>query len=114
MAYGDRTKCRACGREIIQIGGGHRQRAYCDDSCKQRAYQARKEQARLTLLRSRWQRFTVLTQDFLIGLTLPGDDHLAGRIAEALDREVEAERLRQSSTLATHDVSDLKRHPPGG
>src|SRR6266705_1866757 len=31
MAYGDRAACRSCGREIIQIGGGHRQRQYCEE-----------------------------------------------------------------------------------
>lgn len=41
MAYGDRTTCKFCGREIIQVGGGHRQRVYCDDNCRQRAHKQR-------------------------------------------------------------------------
>ena len=35
MAYGDKTTCKACGGEIVQISGGHRPRQYCDDICKQ-------------------------------------------------------------------------------
>jgi hypothetical protein len=64
MAYGERTRCKACGREIIQIGGGHRQRLYCDDSCKQRAYQERKEQAYLASLRALWAGYLPATQEF--------------------------------------------------
>ena len=67
MAYGERTRCKACGREIIQIGGGHRQRLYCDDSCKQRAYQERKEQAYLASLRALWAGYLPATQEFLRG-----------------------------------------------
>lgn len=62
----------------------------------QQAYQARKEQARVSLLRARWQRFTILTQDFLIGLSRPGEEAMACRIADVIDRELEAERIRQT------------------
>lgn len=114
MAYGDKTTCKACGGEIVQIGGGHRPRQYCDDICKQQAYQARKEQARVSLLRARWQRFTILTQDFLIGLSRPGEEAMACRIADVIDRELEAERIRQTqqtqSECAAPDLMATGEH----
>ncbi len=69
MVYGDKTTCKACSREIVQIGGGHRQRQYCNDSCKQRAYQERKEQAYLASLRALWAGYLPQTQEFLMFLT---------------------------------------------
>ncbi len=101
MAYGDRTRCKACGREIIQIGGGHRQRLYCDDSCKQRAYQARREQAYLAGLRALWAGYLPETQEFLVMLTRQYSEEFARRFAAIIDAE------KQSSTVASHDVSLL-------
>jgi hypothetical protein len=109
MAYGDRTACRTCGREIIQIGGGHRQRQYSDDSCKQRAYQERKEQAYLASLRALWAGCLPHTQEFLVLLTRQYSEEFARRFAAIIDEE-----KQQSSTVATHDVSDPNRQPPGG
>src|SRR6266568_1075151 len=113
MAYGDRTTCRACGREIIQIGGGHRQRQYCDDTCKQRAYLERKEQQHSQALRALWAGYLPTTQEMLVGLTR--------RFAAVIDAE-----KQQSSSLATGDVSLVRlgsqldypelhvKHPGGG
>ena len=107
MAYGDRARCKSCGREIIQIGGGHRQRQYCDDSCKQRAYQERLEQAHMAALRALWGGYLPATQEFLMSMTRFYGEDFARRIAAIIDAE------KQSSTLATHDVSDPNRQPPG-
>jgi hypothetical protein len=69
MVTGSRTRCLACGADIVQIGSGHRIRQYCTDTCKQRAYQERKEQARLSALRTVWAGYLPQTQAFLLFLT---------------------------------------------
>jgi hypothetical protein len=92
MAYGERTPCQApgCGREIVQIGGGHRQRLYCDDTCRQRAFQARREQAHKDEIARRWQAFTPETRSFLDWLsTYHGYGDLAAAVETAINREVE-------------------------
>lgn len=99
MAYGDRARCKSCGREIIQLGGGHRIRQYCNDTCKQRAYLQRKEQQRLEELRALWKDYLPETQAFLVSMTLAGHgEEFARRFAAIIDVE-----KQQSSTLATSD-----------
>ncbi len=121
MAYGDRAACRSCGREIIQIGGGHRQRQYCDDTCKQRAYLERKEQQHSQALRALWAGYLPATQEMLVGLTRQYSEEFASRFAAVIDAE-----KAQSSHLATGDVSLVRlgsqldypelhvKHPGGG
>ncbi len=121
MAYGDRARCRACGAEIIQTGGGHRQRQYCDDSCKQRAYQERKQQARLASLRALWKDYLPATQEMLVGLTRQYSEEFARRFVAIIDLELRA----QAETLVV-DVSLMRlgeqlgypalriKHPGGG
>ncbi len=121
MAYGDRARCKSCGREIIQIGGGHRQRAYCDDTCKQRAYLERREQAHMAALRALWAAYLPTTQEMLVGLTRQYSEEFARRFAAVIDAE-----KQQSSSLATGDVSLVRlgsqldypelhvKHPGGG
>ncbi len=92
MAYGDRTTCKApgCGREIIQLGRGHRQREYCDDSCRQRAFQARQEQRRrqqCTAQVQTWGNFQSETVSLLAGLLYAGSEDYARRLAEIIRNE---------------------------
>jgi hypothetical protein len=87
MAYGDKTTCKSCGREIVQIGGGHRQRQYCDDTCKQRAYLQRKEQQHHELLRALWASYLPATQEMLMGLTRQYSEEFARRFAAIIDAE---------------------------
>ncbi len=87
MAYGDRTTCKACGREIIQIGGGHRQREYCDDTCRQTGLRMRREQAHREEVARRWQAFTPETRAFLDWITGHYGMELALRIEAAINRE---------------------------
>ncbi len=37
-------QCLACGRPLTQLGGGHRKRSYCDNTCRQCAHRARQAQ----------------------------------------------------------------------
>ena len=92
MAYGDRTNCKACGREIVQIGGGHRQRAYCDDNCKQAAFRARREQEHREEVNRRWEAFTPETRTFLDWIVGRDGDDLAQAIEAALNREVQQQQ----------------------
>ncbi len=121
MAYGDRTQCLACGAEIIQIGGGHRQRLYCNDTCKQHAYLERKEQAHLTSLRALWAGYLPATQEMLMGLTRQYSEEFACRFASIIDAE-----KQQTAKDAVADVSLVRlgealsypalrvKHPLGG
>jgi hypothetical protein len=121
MVYGERTRCQSCGREIVQIGGGHRRRTYCDDTCKQRAYLARREQARLSSLRALWAAYLPETQEFLVFLIRHYSEDFARRVASIID----AEKQRQAAE-AVVDVSLMRlgeqlgypalriKHPLGG
>lgn len=120
MAYGDQTTCKDCGRAIVQLGGGHRLRQYCDDTCKQRAYLARREQAHLASLRALWAGYLPGTQDFLVMLTRQYGEEFARRFAAIIDAE-----KQQSSTVARNDdlmvlgeqlsYPELRvKHPQGG
>jgi hypothetical protein len=99
MAYGDRTNCKACGREIVQQGGGHRQRAYCDDNCKQAAFRARREQEHREEINRRWQAFTPETRTFLNWITGRYGDDLAASIEAALNRELPQQPLAVDEAL---------------
>jgi hypothetical protein len=89
VAYGDRTTYKACGSEIIQLGGGHRQREYCDDNCRQAAFRVRREQERRDIMRERWGVFTLETQGYLVWLMSRSGEDLTSGIAVQLAREVE-------------------------
>lgn len=91
MAYGEETTCKACGAPIVQIGGGHRQRQYCDDACKQAAFKRRQEEARREEVNRRWEAFTPETRNFLDWLSTRygyGKD-LAHAVELAITREIE-------------------------
>lgn len=91
MAYGEKTTCKACGTPIVQIGGGHRQRQYCDDACKQAAFKRRQEEARREEVNRRWEAFTSETRNFLDWLSTRyghGKD-VAHAVELAIMRELE-------------------------
>jgi hypothetical protein len=94
-----RSTCKACGREIVQIGGGHRQRAYCDDNCKQAAFRARREQEHRGEVNRRWQAFTPETRSFLDWITGRYGDDLAASIEAALNREKQQQPLALDEAL---------------
>jgi hypothetical protein len=94
MAYGDKTNCKACGREIVQIGGGHRQRQYCDDACKHVALRRRQEDKHRRQVRERWAPYTPETQVYLDWLMQRYGEELAEGVAVVLVREIAAERRR--------------------
>lgn len=117
MAYGDKTTCKSCGREIVQIGGGHRQRQYCDDTCKQRAYLQRKEQQHHELLRALWASYLPATQEMLTGLTRQYSEEFARRFAAIIDAEkaclvVDVSLMRLGEQLGYPELRI--KHPLGG
>ncbi len=120
MVTGSRTRCLACGAEIVQIGGGHRIRQYCTDTCKQRAYQERKEQARLSALRTVWAGYLPQTQAFLVFLTHQYSEAFARQFAQLIDEEKQhSSRLSEVSDLMTlgkrlHYCELHIKHPQGG
>jgi chromosome segregation ATPase len=88
MASEGKTKCKACGREVVQVSGGHRQREYCDDACKHVALRRRQEDQRKEEIRQRWAGFTSETQTYLDWLmSRSGEDHAQG-VATAIKREL--------------------------
>ena len=92
------STCKApgCGREIVQIGRGHRQREYCDDTCKQRAFQARREQEHRDEVNRRWQAFTPETRSFLDWIRSHYGEDLATAIEAAINRELDQQKPRGS------------------
>lgn len=88
MAYGDRTNCKACGREIVQIGGGHRQREYCDDNCRQAGLRMRREQQHRDEVNRRWGMFLPETRNFLDWLMTHYSEGVAVAAETAINREV--------------------------
>ena len=88
---GTRCKNPSCGRLLAQAGGGHRQREYCDDACRQTARRQRVEQAHREEVARRWATFTVETRGFLDWLTTRysyGKD-LADSVELAINREID-------------------------
>lgn len=90
MAYGDKTRCLACGGEIIQKGGGHRQRQYCDDTCRQAAFRKRREEQQRRQCEAKiqtWGNFQPETVSFLAGLLYAGNEDYARRLASMIRSE---------------------------
>ena len=86
------TTCKACGRPIVQLSGGHRKRLYCDDNCKQAAFRARREQEHRDAVNRRWEAFTPETRGFLDWIMSRYGDDLALAIEAAITRELEQQR----------------------
>lgn len=71
------TACQVCGDPIEQVPGGHRQRLYCSDVCRQQAFRARQLAARRSLCIERvqtWGSFQPATVDYLVSLFLLGSE----------------------------------------
>jgi len=81
----------------VQLGGGHRQRQYCDDTCKQRAYLDRcarsASQARKATLRATYPAFAEETIDLLDGFEAMGNHEMVERIAAVICAELERRPL---------------------
>ena len=80
--------CKACGRELVQAGGGHRRREYCDENCRQLAFRLRREQQHKDAVAARWARFTPGTQQFLDWLTQKYGEALAGAVEIVMLHEI--------------------------
>jgi uncharacterized Zn finger protein (UPF0148 family) len=86
--------CKACGRPLVQLGGGHRKREYCDPACKmrdRRKLEAREkwEQAQ-AVLRSRWGDSLPETLQALEEVMHAGNVRLTERVAQAVASEISA------------------------
>jgi hypothetical protein len=87
MAYEEKMNCKACGREIVQLSGGHRKREYCDDACRQAAHRLRREEyLRHECLAQvqTWGTFQAETVSLLAGLLYAGNEEYARRIASII------------------------------
>jgi hypothetical protein len=72
---------------VTQIGGGHRERRYCTDACKQRASQMRQEEKRREALRQRWAGYRPRTQTLLESVLRRYDLEIVALIVQALEAE---------------------------
>lgn len=83
--------CKACGRPIVQIGGGHRKKEYCDEACKQIGYRRRKElqerEQQQAAMRTRWGDYLPETQQVLEDVMHLHSVELASRVASAIKSE---------------------------
>ena len=86
------TLCKnpSCRHAVVQVGGGHRKREYCDDNCRQMAHRARREadlrQQCIARVQA-WGNFQDETIALLAGLLYAGNEEFAHRIAEIVQRE---------------------------
>ena len=98
MFYGE-NECQACGKPIQQQPGGHRQRKYCNDACRQRArrelFDARvrglQEQREIDdgrALGSRWRRFSAETRDLLNRMKQEHGLRVAYALTDAMETEI--------------------------
>jgi hypothetical protein len=87
------TRCKnpSCGRLLAQAGGGHRQREYCDDACRQTARRQRVEQAHRDEVDRRWATFTPETRGFLdwVSTRYSFGKDLAYAVELAIHREID-------------------------
>jgi hypothetical protein len=86
------TLCKnpSCRRKVEQVGGGHRKREYCDDTCRQAAHRARQEAARRGLCVeqvSTWGAFQPETIEYLAGWLFAGNEEGARRLAALIASE---------------------------
>lgn len=81
------TLCKnpSCRRAVVQVGGGHRRREYCDDTCRQAAHRARREAYQRQQCVAQVQTWSSF-QDETIAL-LAGNEEFARRIAEIVRSE---------------------------
>jgi hypothetical protein len=115
MAYGDRTKCLACGGEIIQLGGDHRQRQYCDDTCRQAAFRKRREEQQRRQCEAKvqtWGNFQPETVSLLAGLLYGGSEDYARRLTRIIQREQGQDTgvLSQNLAEAREKLAACARH----
>jgi uncharacterized small protein (DUF1192 family) len=88
------TTCKACGRSLIQKGGGHRKRSYCDDRCKQIAYRKRKKRpqdsAIVTIDEQEYQaRIAALEQEIAtLEVQLSKRTYTSGKVRARLQRRL--------------------------
>lgn len=94
------TRCKnpSCGRLLAQTGG-HRQREYCGDACRQAARRHRKEQAHREEVARRWVMFSVETRSFLDWVSTRFGDgkNLAYAVELAIRRELDRSSAEASA-----------------
>jgi hypothetical protein len=86
------TICKnpSCKRQVVQVGGGHRRREYCDDNCRQAAHRVRQEayqRQQYEALVQTWGSFQPETVSLLAGLLYAGSGEFARRLAEVVRSE---------------------------
>jgi hypothetical protein len=117
MAHGKTTTCKACGDPIEQVSGGHRQRLYCTDTCRQAAFRSRQLAARrrrcVEEIRT-WGSFQPATVDYLADWLLVGNEkgarHLAALIAsEQGQAPAQSSDASEKLMLAGQRVAKLEK-----
>ncbi len=109
--------CKACGREIVQVSGGHRKREYCDDACRQTAHRLRREEQRRQQYATQvqtWGNFQTETVALLVSLLYAGNEEFARRLAgiivsEQGQEQQNIESCQEKLTQAAHRIEKLER-----
>ena len=104
------TTCKACGRPIVQVPGGHRVRVYCNAACKmrdRRRKEERKEQERAQAeMRARWTGLLPETQQVLEDLLGLHGPELASRVAVVVRAEIATAKEQVEVAAATQKLRD--------
>ena len=111
--------CKECGKPIA-IVRGHRVRRYCNDVCRQKAYQSRQAQKEVEARRARLRTICPDLEELAIELLdeLAGENNheLAQRVATAIARQMEyrqegldqvQERFRAYVEITNERISNL-------
>jgi len=107
--------CKACGRPIVQLAGGHRRCEYCDATCKMRDRRRqgarRKQEQTQAALRARWGDFLPETLQALVEVMHTGSVGLTERVAQAIASEISAatDAAQAEIALLQQQVAALER-----
>lgn len=108
----EKTTCKACGSDIVQIGGGHRQRLYCNENCRQAAFRRRREEAERekhhASLQERFGGLLPKTVQLLDTLMQYSGYEMAERVAFAINAEC-GRQLHDLREVTTRKIWSLQQ-----
>jgi hypothetical protein len=90
----------SCQHQVKQVGGGHRQRLYCSETCRQQAFRARQVAARRRRCVEQvqeWGNFQAATVDYLVDLLMMRNEEGARRLAALIVSEQHAQQAPERS-----------------
>jgi hypothetical protein len=116
MMADEENRCKACGRLLVQLSKGHRQREYCDDTCRQDAFRKRREQAERERheaeLRERFGNYLPETLQLLDQIIQSRSPELAQHVALVINAEAgyQINTVRETATQKAWQLQRQVEH----